>query len=143
MWREWSCFLRRTTARPSQTKASSLMVVGSEFEQNNLQMLVKQMYRTQKMLSNKTTIAFITAALLAGVVGGSSTPVAARTPSTSTPSVSDWPTYGGQPANDHYSALSQINTSNVSKLKVAWTYDTGEDGGMETNPLVIGKVLYS
>src|SRR5258708_4522679 len=106
-------------------------------------MLVEHMQRI-KMLLNKNTIALTTVALLAGIVGGPSTPIAAaRTASTSKPSVPDWPTYGGQPANDHYSALSQINTSNVSKLKVAWTYDTGEDGGMETNPLVVGKVLYS
>ncbi|RZU39362.1 c-type cytochrome [Edaphobacter modestus] len=96
------------------------------------------------MLANKTTIALSTVALLAGIIGGPSTPIAAaRTPSTSKDSIQDWPSYGGQPANDHYSPLKQVNKSNVSKLKVAWTYDTGEDGGMETNPLVVGKVLYS
>ena len=57
--------------------------------------------------------------------------------------VTDWTTYGGQPANDHYSALNQINKSNVAQLKVAWTYDTDEDGVMATNPLVAGNVLYA
>ena len=38
----------------------------------------------------------------------------------------DWPVYGGQLAGDHYSPLAQINRSNVSKLKVTWTFDTGE-----------------
>src|SRR5579859_5107041 len=55
----------------------------------------------------------------------------------------DWPVYGGQPSNDHYSELAQINRSNVNKLKVAWTYDTGEPGGMETSPLIAGRVLYT
>jgi quinoprotein glucose dehydrogenase len=96
------------------------------------------------MLSNKMLRVFPTIAVLAGIVAGPWTPTtAARTSSTSKESTQDWPTYGGQAANDHYSPLHQINKSNVSKLKVAWTYDTGEDGGMETNPLVVGKVLYS
>ena len=55
----------------------------------------------------------------------------------------DWPVYGGQPANQHYSNLTQINRSNVSKLKIAWTYETGEDGGLETSPLIVGRTLYA
>src|SRR3984885_216188 len=55
----------------------------------------------------------------------------------------DWPVYGGQPANQHYSSLTQINRNNVSKLKVAWTFDTGEEGGLETSPLVVERTLYA
>jgi len=55
----------------------------------------------------------------------------------------DWPVYGGQLAGDHYSPLTQINRSNVSALKVAWTFDTGEGGGLQTSPLVVGRVLYA
>ena len=55
----------------------------------------------------------------------------------------DWSVYGGQPSNDHYSELSQINQSNVAKLKVAWTYDTGEEGMLETSPLIVGRILYA
>lgn len=85
-----------------------------------------------------------TIVVVAGIIGGPwMLTTAAHTTSTSKKSVTDWPTYGGQPANDHYSPLNQINKSNVSKLKVAWTYDTGEDGGMETNPLIVGNVLYT
>ncbi len=36
----------------------------------------------------------------------------------------------------------QINRGNVGRLKVAWTFDTGEPGGLQTNPLVIGRTLY-
>ena len=56
---------------------------------------------------------------------------------------SDWPVYGGQVADDHYSSLSQINSSNVKRLVVAWKFDSGEAGGMETNPLIVGRVLYA
>jgi glucose dehydrogenase len=55
----------------------------------------------------------------------------------------DWPVYGGQLENDHYSPLTQINRSNVSKLRVAWTFDTLEQGGIQTSPLVVGRVLYA
>ena len=54
----------------------------------------------------------------------------------------DWPAYGGGPENTHYSSLDQINRSNVNQLRVAWMYDTGESGGLETSPLIAGGVLY-
>src|SRR6202167_3990134 len=54
----------------------------------------------------------------------------------------DWPAYGGQDGT-HYSALSQINRDNVKKLVVAWKYDTGEKGGIEANPIIVGKILYA
>ena len=55
----------------------------------------------------------------------------------------DWPVYGGQVEGQHYSPLTQINRKNVTQLKVQWTYDTGEEGIVETNPLVVGRVLYA
>ena len=54
----------------------------------------------------------------------------------------DWPRYGGNPENTHYSPLTQINSSNVASLQVAWSFDTGESGGLQTNPLIVNGVLY-
>ena len=54
----------------------------------------------------------------------------------------DWPVYGGQRAGDRYSTLHQINRGNVARLKVAWTFDTGEKGELQTNPLIVGQTLY-
>ena len=54
-----------------------------------------------------------------------------------------WPTYNGGREGDHYSKLTQINRANVNQLQIAWTYDTGEKGGMQDNPLVIGRTLYA
>ncbi len=54
----------------------------------------------------------------------------------------DWPAYGGTDGT-HYSSLSQINRDNVKNLKVAWKFDTGETGGIEANPIIVGKVLYT
>ena len=55
----------------------------------------------------------------------------------------DWPVYNGSRDGDHYSRLTQINRSNVARLKVAWTFDTGEKGGIQDNPLIVGRVLYA
>ncbi len=61
--------------------------------------------------------------------------------STGTPDV-DWPAYNGNRNGDHASPLAQINRSNVAQLRVAWQYDTGEKGDLQTNPLVIGETLF-
>ncbi|MDP9338531.1 MAG: PQQ-binding-like beta-propeller repeat protein [Acidobacteriota bacterium] len=54
----------------------------------------------------------------------------------------DWPVYGGTPENTHYSLLTQINQGNVKKLAVAWSFDTKEEGGLQTSPIVVNGVLY-
>jgi len=54
----------------------------------------------------------------------------------------DWPVWGGGPENTHYSPLAQINRSNVKRLAVAWTFDTEEQGGLQTSPIIVGNVLY-
>jgi quinoprotein glucose dehydrogenase len=54
----------------------------------------------------------------------------------------DWPAYGGSPLGDHYSPLAQINRSNVKQLEVAWKFDTGEKGGLQSSPLIVDGVLY-
>ena len=65
----------------------------------------------------------------------------------------EWPSYGRDPGGSRYSTLQQINASNVKKLKLAWTYRTGElktyDGtdaiekaAFEATPIMIGSTLY-
>jgi quinoprotein glucose dehydrogenase len=54
----------------------------------------------------------------------------------------NWPMTGGTPGNSHYSSLRQIDRANVSKLKEAWRFDTGEEEGLETTPAVVDGVLY-
>src|SRR5579884_4042109 len=55
----------------------------------------------------------------------------------------DWAVYGGHKTGDHFSALTQINRKNVGKLKQAWRFDFPEKGGVQTNPLVIGRMLFA
>src|SRR4029079_19652683 len=60
----------------------------------------------------------------------------------------DWPTAGGNLGNERYSPLSQIDTSNVSKLKGVWrTHLNGSGVGAkysaESQPVVYKGVIYS
>src|SRR5262249_17971502 len=57
-------------------------------------------------------------------------------------SANDWAMPANDFANTRYSTLNQINTGNVGKLQVAWTFSTGVLRGHEGAPLVIGDVMY-
>src|SRR5215212_5946531 len=52
----------------------------------------------------------------------------------------DWRTINRDLAADRYSPLKQINASNVSSLKEAWTTRLG--GGASSVPLVVNGVMY-
>src|SRR5438105_1940849 len=48
----------------------------------------------------------------------------------------DWPHYGGGQAAWRYSALDQINTSNVKNLTPAWIFQTGDTSdGLHSTPI--------
>jgi len=55
---------------------------------------------------------------------------------------SNWAMQAGDMYNQRYSKLNQINTGNVGKLQVAWTFSTGVLRGHEGSPLVIGDMMY-
>jgi glucose dehydrogenase len=56
---------------------------------------------------------------------------------------SDWTTYHGTYQSWHYSPLTQINTDNVNRLRVAWTHHPGRSTrGLQSMPLVSDGVLY-
>src|SRR5215472_2115890 len=65
--------------------------------------------------------------------------------------IADWPYYGGDVGGSRYSRLTEINKSNVAKLKIAWEYHTGDvsDGSgnrrksaFEATPVVTSGVMY-
>src|SRR6266567_9261490 len=58
------------------------------------------------------------------------------------PAQYDWSAYGGAPENNHYSPLAQINRTNVKQLQMAWSFDSGEQGGLQTSPLIVDGVVY-
>lgn len=62
----------------------------------------------------------------------------------------EWPFYGGTAGGTRFSTAAEITPGNVKKLRVAWTYRTGEldalrkisDWAFETTPLMIGDRLF-
>jgi glucose dehydrogenase len=70
-------------------------------------------------------------------------------------SQTEWPGYSGDPGGQRYSTLNQINTKNVTKLKLAWQYgidnavagqSNAARGGIaatEAVPIMVGGVLYT
>ena len=52
----------------------------------------------------------------------------------------DWPRFAGDYAGTKFSKLTQINTTNVSTLVKAWTF---EGVGTQQTPIAIGGVMYA
>ena len=67
---------------------------------------------------------------------------------TTTPNpFSSWKTVNGNATGNKYSSLTQIDTSNVQNLQVAWTYHTGDvdtvaSSQIQCNPIIINGILY-
>src|SRR5580698_8339265 len=54
-----------------------------------------------------------------------------------------WLTYGLSQSETRFSLLRQIDTTNVSRLGLSWTYTAGAGGGnQEATPLVWGDTIY-
>jgi quinoprotein glucose dehydrogenase len=54
----------------------------------------------------------------------------------------NWAEYLGGPSSAHYSPVKQVNTRNVDKLEVAWSYPTGDQQSYYFSPLVVDNVAY-
>jgi quinoprotein glucose dehydrogenase len=59
----------------------------------------------------------------------------------------DWKVTGGSKENIRYSTLTQIDTTNVQQLKVAWQYRTGDadtvhSSQIQCNPIIVNGVLF-
>lgn len=56
---------------------------------------------------------------------------------------SEWLTYGHDYGDTHYSPLKQVDTSNASRLGLAWYFQTDSDPGTEeANPVVANGTMY-
>ena len=53
-----------------------------------------------------------------------------------------WPMYGRDYANTHYSPLGQVTAGNVGKLRLAYTIQLGALRSNESTPIVIGDAMY-
>jgi quinoprotein glucose dehydrogenase len=80
---------------------------------------------------------FLTAlVILAAVAAGGQSPPTEKPYTT-------WRDYGGSADSMQYSALTQINKTNVSQLELAWFYPVSDrTGAFGFNPIVIDGVMY-
>jgi PQQ-dependent dehydrogenase (methanol/ethanol family) len=58
------------------------------------------------------------------------------------PEDGQWRMAAKDPENRRYSGLRDIDTGNVARLHVAWTFSTGIAKGHEAAPLVVGDTMY-
>ncbi|MEA1832234.1 PQQ-binding-like beta-propeller repeat protein [Methylobacterium durans] len=68
--------------------------------------------------------------------------LAASLPASMTARAEDWPMFGGDPSNRHHAGLSQIDRSNVAKLRPAWIFQTGVTGYFQAEPVIVAGVMY-
>ncbi len=54
----------------------------------------------------------------------------------------NWLTYSGSYASQRYSALQQINASNVKNLELKWVFQAQSLQKFETTPLVVDGIMY-
>jgi PQQ-dependent dehydrogenase (methanol/ethanol family) len=87
-------------------------------------------------------VAALALVVLGSVVGHGRLVRAAAKPVAAAANV-DWPHFGNNTDNTHYSPLTQVNTSNVDKLGIAWTMQEGKNlSTWETDPVVVGGTMY-
>jgi alcohol dehydrogenase (cytochrome c) len=58
------------------------------------------------------------------------------------PVSSNWPSYNGDYSGRRYSALREINTSNVSKLRAQWVFHTPNSSHLEVTPVAVDGMLF-
>jgi alcohol dehydrogenase (cytochrome c) len=54
----------------------------------------------------------------------------------------NWLTYSGNYRGYRHSTLTQINRTNITRLKPAWTYQIRRWGRLETSPIVVDGIVY-
>ena len=85
-------------------------------------------------------MSFVSAARLSWLIAAV---IAMLTAVTVVTAQNDWAYFGQDQGGTKYSTLAQINTSNVSSLRRAWTFHTGDKSGFfESTPIVVESVLY-
>ena len=72
----------------------------------------------------------------------SPTVTAAQSDPASQAAIVNWPGHGGDPDESGYSRLTEITSTNVGRLGLAWSLDLEGEQTLEATPLAIDGVLY-
>lgn len=79
---------------------------------------------------------------IAALIGGGSLAAAQSVADLNNPPPGEWPQHGRDSAATRFSPLDQINTSNVSDLRLAWARDLDERRHHQGTPTFWGGLLY-
>jgi PQQ-dependent dehydrogenase (methanol/ethanol family) len=78
----------------------------------------------------------------AAAAASPSAPAAASAPVDASQAATDWPQPPHDLANTRYAPIAQIDTGNVARLKLAFSWFTGIKRGHEEAPIVAGDTMY-
>ncbi len=76
-------------------------------------------------------------------VGRGAGPVTPAALAASPRNTSEWLHYGGNYASWRHSPIDALTPESVSKLRVAWAFQTGVPGQLEVNPVLYDGILYA
>jgi quinohemoprotein ethanol dehydrogenase len=66
----------------------------------------------------------------------------ASSTSTQGAAAQDWPAHGGNSDETDFSSLTAINSANVGKLGLAWSFEMPGEASLEATPVAVGGTLY-
>jgi len=58
------------------------------------------------------------------------------------PPADSWPTFHGDYSGRRHSPLTQITPANVNDLGLAWAFQTGQNAGIKSTPILVDGILY-
>jgi alcohol dehydrogenase (cytochrome c) len=58
------------------------------------------------------------------------------------PSADSWPMYHGDYSGQRHSALKQITPANVKDLTLKWVFQTKQNSGLKSSPILVDGILY-
>jgi len=58
------------------------------------------------------------------------------------PTPDSWPSFHGDYSGRRHSPLTQITAANVSDLSLAWAFQTGQNAGIKSTPILVDGILY-
>ena len=120
----------------TRTAVNCAIRAGNDERRGKVEQMIEVVRRAHggRLVLTLAVVMAVGAAVLAqSGTGGGARPASAKP-------YTQWTAYGGGSHSSQYSALSQINKTNVSQLQVAWTYPV--TGTVLFNPIVIDNVMY-
>lgn len=99
----------------------------------------KSEFEQREVMSHGGRLSVLRRTMLLIVLAGLQSVAQTKTP---TDNDGQWVMAPKNYASTRYSSLDQINTGNVSSLRLAWTFSTGLTRGHEAAPLIVNNTMY-